>query len=169
MYAAPMATCMTMRLDVMGAQEHADPVTTCMTRQKAIPTTALPLALPLKTFPRTGPVLSAGNIKMNFKKKSNTPNVGVNHSPGDPNSINNYLGIGKGIQIFLCAKPGKISQRQTKDGAGNFVKGQKGLIPLSGQTGVGEKKGGKYQYQGKYSPGQDNPLDLNEQFPGSPE
>lgn len=84
MYAAPMATCMTMHLDVMGAQEHADPVTTCMTRQKAIPTTALPPALPLKTFPRTGPVLSAGNTKMNFKKKSNTLNVGVTIALGIP-------------------------------------------------------------------------------------
>jgi len=68
MYAVPMATCMTMHLDVTGAQAHADPVTTCMTRQKAIPTKALPPALPLKTFPKTGPVLSAGNAKMNFEK-----------------------------------------------------------------------------------------------------
>lgn len=76
MYAAPMATCMTMRLDVMEAQAHAGPVTTCMTRQRAIPTTALPPALPLKTCPRIGFVLYAGNIKMNFEKKNNTPTLG---------------------------------------------------------------------------------------------
>lgn len=96
-------------------------------------------------------------------------------APGDKNNgrydkrINNNLGIGKGMQIFFFAKPGKINQRQTKDGAGNFVKGQKRLIPLSGQIGIGKKQGGKYQYQGKYSPGQNNPLDLKEQLPGPSE
>lgn len=71
MYAAPVATCMTRHLDVMGAREQAGPVTTYMTRQKAILTTALPLALPLKIFPETGPVLTVVYPKRTLKKKSN--------------------------------------------------------------------------------------------------
>lgn len=71
MNAAPVAMCMTRHLDVMGAQEKVDPVTTCMTRHKAIPITAYIPAQPLKTFPKTGFVRYAANLKANLKKKRN--------------------------------------------------------------------------------------------------
>jgi hypothetical protein len=39
------------------------------------------------------------------------------------NGVNNYLAIGKRIQVFFAAKPEKINQRKAKYGARNFVQG----------------------------------------------
>jgi len=62
--------------------------------------------------------------------------AGNKNNGRDDKRIYNYLSIGKRIQVFFLAKPDKINQRQAKDGAGNFVKGQKRWGPLAGQSAI---------------------------------